>query len=143
MNTKSAFPSDAADKVLVRMPDGMRDQLKESAKVNNRTMNAEIVSRLEQSFSPAGSHPASFGYAIDQMLDWTMEKEGVDQGKALERLVAKGFASDQSMPVFVFYAAPGMTTEEIRAAMEEANLVCPPDAAFFFESRKNATKPAP
>lgn len=51
MNNKPAFPSDAADKVLVRMPDGMRDQLKSAAKANNRTMNAEIVSRLEDSFS--------------------------------------------------------------------------------------------
>ena len=50
MSNKTAFPSDTADKVLVRMPDGMRDHLKAAAKANNRTMNAEIVVRLEQSF---------------------------------------------------------------------------------------------
>lgn len=50
MNDKTAFPSDTADKVLVRMPDGMRDNLKTAAKANNRTMNAEIVARLQQSF---------------------------------------------------------------------------------------------
>ena len=50
MSDKTAFPSDTADKVLVRMPDGMRDQLKDAAKTNNRTMNAEIVARLQQSF---------------------------------------------------------------------------------------------
>lgn len=50
MNEKSAFPSDSADKVLVRMPDGMRSRLKDEAKGNNRTMNAEIVTRLQASF---------------------------------------------------------------------------------------------
>lgn len=55
MSDKSAFPSDAADKVLVRMPDGMRDRLKTEAKTNNRTMNAEIVARLLQTFGTSGS----------------------------------------------------------------------------------------
>ncbi|MFC4927861.1 Arc family DNA-binding protein [Delftia deserti] len=45
------YPSDKADKVLVRMPDGMRDRIKVAAKASNRTMNAEIVARLEESFA--------------------------------------------------------------------------------------------
>lgn len=49
MSEKQAYPSDAADKVLVRMPEGMREQLKTAAKSNNRTMNAEIVARLATS----------------------------------------------------------------------------------------------
>ena len=49
MEEKQAYPSDQADKVLVRMPDGMRDRLKHAAKTNNRTMNAEIVARLAAS----------------------------------------------------------------------------------------------
>lgn len=40
-----------SDKFMLRMPDGMRDRLKEEAKNNNRTMNAEIVARLERSFT--------------------------------------------------------------------------------------------
>ena len=32
---------------LLRLPDGMRDRLKAAAETNNRSMNAEIVSRLE------------------------------------------------------------------------------------------------
>ena len=51
MAEKNLYPSDQADKVLVRMPDGMRDRLKEVAKANNRTLNAEIVARLERSFT--------------------------------------------------------------------------------------------
>lgn len=40
----------AEDKYIIRFPDGMRDRLKDAAKANNRTMNAEIVARLEESF---------------------------------------------------------------------------------------------
>ncbi len=39
-----------ADKYIVRFPEGMRDRIAEAAKVNNRSMNAEIVARLEKSF---------------------------------------------------------------------------------------------
>lgn len=39
-------PSEAQDKFIVRLPDGMRDQLKAAAEANNRTMTAEVVARL-------------------------------------------------------------------------------------------------
>jgi hypothetical protein len=41
-----------SDKYIVRMPEGMRDRIAASAKLNSRTMNAEIVARLQQSFEP-------------------------------------------------------------------------------------------
>lgn len=40
----------AADKYIVRLPDGMRDQIALSAKASGRSMNAEIVDRLLKSF---------------------------------------------------------------------------------------------
>lgn len=40
-------PSRKLDQYIVRFPDGMRDQLKEAAKENNRSLNAEIIARLE------------------------------------------------------------------------------------------------
>lgn len=36
---------------MVRLPDGMRDKLKSIADANKRTMNAEIVARLEASLN--------------------------------------------------------------------------------------------
>ena len=38
-----------ADKYIVRFPDGMRDQLKALSKANSRTLNAEIIARLQAS----------------------------------------------------------------------------------------------
>lgn len=42
--------SQTDDKFIVRLPDGMRDMIKEAAEANNRTMTAEIVARLRASF---------------------------------------------------------------------------------------------
>lgn len=38
------------DQYIVRFPDGMRDRLKLEAEANGRSLNAEIISRLEGSF---------------------------------------------------------------------------------------------
>lgn len=43
-------PSRHLDQYLVRFPEGLRNRLKDAAKTNNRSMNAEIIARLEDSF---------------------------------------------------------------------------------------------
>ncbi|WP_293795050.1 Arc family DNA-binding protein [uncultured Bosea sp.] len=45
-------PSRDLDKVIVRLPDGVRQQLKLQADHNKRSMNAEIVARLLESLEP-------------------------------------------------------------------------------------------
>jgi ubiquinone biosynthesis protein UbiJ len=43
---RNTYPSELADKFLLRLPDGMRERLATAAKKNRRSMNAEIVDRL-------------------------------------------------------------------------------------------------
>lgn len=62
-------PSRKLDQYIVRFPDGMRDRLKEEAADNNRSLNSEIVDRLEQSLS--AEQAAS---ALDQLMDRTWEE---------------------------------------------------------------------
>ncbi|WP_121380460.1 Arc family DNA-binding protein [Pseudomonas aeruginosa] len=40
--------SRTAEKFVVRLPDGMRDRVAETARDNHRSMNSEIIARLEQ-----------------------------------------------------------------------------------------------
>jgi hypothetical protein len=47
--TQTAKTSSRADKFVLRMPDGMRDQISQLAKKSHRSMNAEILRRLEKS----------------------------------------------------------------------------------------------
>jgi hypothetical protein len=53
VNMSDDVPVHALDKFVLRLPPGMRDQIGAAARVNRRTMNAEIVSRLEGTFSDA------------------------------------------------------------------------------------------
>lgn len=55
--SKELPPSRTAEQFVVRFPAGMRDRIAGVAKVSGRSMNAEIISRLEASFTaqPAGS----------------------------------------------------------------------------------------
>lgn len=43
-------PSRKQDQFIVRLPDGMRDRIKTSAEENSRSMNAEIVSTLDEAY---------------------------------------------------------------------------------------------
>jgi len=47
-----------ADKFVVRLPDGMREQVAEVARKNHRSMNSEIIDRLEQSLINPQFEPA-------------------------------------------------------------------------------------
>jgi hypothetical protein len=46
-------PSRHQDQFVLRMPDGMRERIMETAKSNNRSMNSEIVAILEKAFLPS------------------------------------------------------------------------------------------
>lgn len=53
------------DKFIIRLPDGMRDQLKAAAKTNKRSMNAEIVARLQSSTGDVPLTAAQLSDALD------------------------------------------------------------------------------
>lgn len=53
----SDFPSRGLDKFVLRMPEGMRERIGAAARANKRTMNAEIIQRLEESFTSSVGVP--------------------------------------------------------------------------------------
>lgn len=73
---KSVFPSDAAEKFMLRLPDGMRDRIADAAKANSRSMNAEVVARLAASFEPPalGFGPGSVGDQFEKARQEVMAK---------------------------------------------------------------------
>lgn len=142
----------------IRMPHHLREQLEAAATEGNRSLHAEIVARLQASFERDESEEREFeawrevarlergqtnkaadlGYVIEEMIAATMDSEQVDRATALERLVAKGYANATNAPVFIYYAAPGMTTEEITAGLIASNVVVPPGAHAFFDRTTRA-----
>lgn len=53
---KPSYPSDAADKFIVRFPPGMRERIADAARLNNRSMNAEVVARIAATFEMDDNH---------------------------------------------------------------------------------------
>lgn len=48
MTEKQKTPSQQADRFIVRLPDGMRDKIKQQSASNHRSMNAEMVFLIER-----------------------------------------------------------------------------------------------
>jgi len=46
---QAIYSSRTADKFVIRLPDGMRERIAEVARTHHRSMNSEIIARLEQS----------------------------------------------------------------------------------------------
>jgi len=46
---QAVYSSRTADKFVVRLPDGMRERIAEVAREHHRSMNSEIIARLERS----------------------------------------------------------------------------------------------
>lgn len=80
-----------SDQFMVRLPEGMRDRIAASADHNGRSMNAEIVARLENSFaSNVDPKALSDAFAIAEDMRARVEQHG----KYLEE-VEKQLAEDR------------------------------------------------
>lgn len=51
MNSENAKLEPKEEKSLLRLPPGMRDSIAAAAKANKRSMNSELIYRLEASFA--------------------------------------------------------------------------------------------
>lgn len=63
------YPIQPQDKYVVRFPDGMRDRLKALAAENGRSLNAEIIARLEASFAAVPERFAERVARIEELVD--------------------------------------------------------------------------
>ncbi|MFZ3286539.1 MAG: Arc family DNA-binding protein [Telluria sp.] len=76
------YPSETQDRFIVRLPGGMRETIAVLAKKNNRSMNAEIVARLERTLSEdivenVTSHP-QFINKFMGIIERLIEEHGVE-----------------------------------------------------------------
>ncbi|MDP1530327.1 MAG: Arc family DNA-binding protein [Rhodoferax sp.] len=122
-------PSRRADQFVARFPDGLREQLAAVAKVNGRSMNAEIVARLQGSFDLITSLPLMVQDAVEDAA----AAKGCTPEVALADLVLAGQASGGI--VLNIRIAPGMTIKEVHDLMG-AMMDKVPDAALVVVERE-------
>ncbi len=78
------YPSELKDRFIVRMPEGMRDQIAEQAAANHRSMNSEIIARLQASLGSAvPTSPPNDALSQEQVLLDAFRKLPSDKRAAL------------------------------------------------------------
>lgn len=83
---KPPYCSRTAEKFVVRLPDGVRDRIAAIASENRRSMNSEIVHRLEDSLAITESLPDDVGAdlsPIERELIQSFRALGGDRRQAL------------------------------------------------------------
>lgn len=100
MSDGKEFPSDKADKFVVRFPDGMREKIRAAAEANNRSMNAEIIARLQESFVAETEFHSSRGHAsttdLHKVAQEAVERANIEHRKMLADLL-KSISSADAM----------------------------------------------
>lgn len=93
-------PSRKLDQYIVRFPDGMRDQLKKAAKENNRSLNAEIIARLESYQS----------LKAEQVILPERLKRKIERGASINQ---RSLADEVILTLETHYKLPEMTIQDL------------------------------
>lgn len=126
------------DQYIVRFPDGMRDRIKAAADANNRSMNAEIVSKLERydslggevdaiwevaralaaEIDAASGHDATLGPLVDKIAD---AFDAVDDLGNVDRAkLGREYSEDASRRLSGAVHVPPALLDRISAKAERA-----------------------
>ncbi|THJ30937.1 Arc family DNA-binding protein [Lampropedia aestuarii] len=140
----------------LRMEEELREKIAAAAKASGRSMNAEIVARLEAAFRTndlqkineesfaalakelaeiRGSLPENMiqkNEAISHLVHEGMVSTGLGFNDALFLLASKGLASLNNAPVVIIQTARGATAGEVRDLIMEVNKNAEDDAHVFY-----------
>ncbi|ALS63662.1 hypothetical protein AT395_00390 [Pandoraea apista] len=123
------------------MPPELREQVEESARANNRSLNSELIDRIQKSFSqvqweklddPDLSRVEISNFTKMEIDDYA-KKYKLSFEEALAKIVAAG--TDPNAPFVMYVRVPERATlQEVRQIMLEAKSHAPDDATVYFDS---------
>lgn len=111
----------------LRMQPELKEKVAKAAYVAGRSLNAEVVARLEASFTNALGLPQ----AVQDAVDDEIEARGGTPEEALTRLVLAGQAMGGT--VFQLTLQPGVKLQDVTALLEAARVVIPANANILIE----------
>ena len=82
---QAIYSSRTADKFVVRLPDGMRERIADVARNHHRSMNSEIIARLEQSLIQEDSLGDELNLRLDRPELSLHERELLQRFRQLSR----------------------------------------------------------
>lgn len=68
---------------MLRFPDGMRDRLKDEAAANNRSLNAEIIARLERTLDPDQNNNSAALAVTEEIVERVVRKIRAEERAAV------------------------------------------------------------
>lgn len=112
-------PSRKQDQFIVRLPDGMRDKIKESAAANNRSMNAEIVNALDMYLALGDlGVDASEPNAVEQIHS-VSEKVKAEMADMLRQLEEKTVENQRQLDAMI--AKSEEISQQLKETVERLN----------------------
>jgi plasmid stability protein len=77
---KKMYPSETADKFVVRLPQGMRDRIKVKAATTRRTMNSLIIHALDRALAAdENESPAAIGVAPGSVSKSSLQENDLER----------------------------------------------------------------
>ena len=138
---KRAATGRDSDKYIVRFPEGMRDRITELAKSNGRSINAEIITRLEWAMSLLGKPttlpeiPVVSGdipYGMAQDIARLAVESGISFDQMLARIFVAGIHPDSPQVVYM-PVLPGAVGKDVGATLRAMGEFIRPDATIVSE----------
>lgn len=118
----------------LRFTEAMKTALIEAAKANGRSMNAEIVARLQASFAAEQRHPIH-GVARD-IVEELAETNGLQFDEALTMAIISGAQIGVPQVLYV-RTHTGITAKEVTETMKTLSHVVRDDASIYMELPPN------
>lgn len=109
--------------INLRIPVELKEAIAAAASARQRTLTAEIVNRLRDTFE---LDYTGLPFEVVQAVEAEMSAHGITQAEALVKLVLAGQAGGGT--VLNLKIAPGTTAKEVRDALSEALKHVPPDS---------------
>lgn len=121
INDTRVYSSRSADKFVVRFPEGMRDRVQEIAKESHRSMNSEIIARLQDSLSetnPVTGVSKFEGAWVPQVGQFVILKDNVPKSAPESKLAGTIFTLKR-----VFFAREGYLAFELSSTPDTSQCV--------------------
>lgn len=148
----------------IRLPADLKASIEEASSSNNRTMNAEIVARLESSFAGFIDKDLSFKMLneevtrltdelrelrgakndlmskiapqVEEQIRSVMKATGLSFEDALLLVVSRGAVLETAVPLVILQVAKETTLDQARALMGALNECAPPDSSAMYERKE-------
>lgn len=114
-------PSRGSDQFVVRFPEGLRDRIRKAADANGRSMNAEIIARLEKSLQDD-----------DQFIPNELTSEVNSLRDQIDRVSAVQERATKIMEAIAKYLGEAAGPNKAQAAVDLAKLLSSQDDDALF-----------